>query len=92
LKALSKGHTSFIPTAFAVRSLADVKEQGDKADVTVNAGDRPVELTMARAGERWKVVTVKDDKTASDIATRLASSVSASPQATQPQPHHRGGR
>ena len=92
LKSLSKGHTSFVMTALAVRSLADVKEQGDKADVTVNAGDRPVELTMARAGELWKVVTVKDDKTAGDIAARLASSVSASPQPPQPQTHHRSGR
>jgi hypothetical protein len=116
LKALSKGHTSFIMTALALRSQADVKEQSasanaspntnngngqphaadtrEKAVVTVNAGDRPVELTMAREGERWKVVTVKDDKTASDIAARLASTVSASPQTLQPQPqpHHRSGR
>ena len=92
LKSLSKGHNSFVLTALAVRSLADVKEQGDRADVTVKAGDRPFELTMAREGERWKVVTVKDDKTAGDIASRLASGVSASPQAPQPQPHHRSGR
>jgi uncharacterized membrane protein len=94
LKALSKGHTSFFLTALAVKTAADVKEQGNKADVTVKSGDRPVELTMARNGERWKVVTVKDDQVANDIATRLASSIPASPQAPQlqPLPRRRGGR
>src|ERR1700759_2997397 len=87
LKLLAKEHKSFVLTARAVRSLADVKEQGDKADVTVKAGDHPVELTMARDGARWKVVTVKDDKTAGDIASRLASNIPTQIQA--PQPHRR---
>jgi len=85
LKALSKGHTSFLLTALGVRSAADVKEQGDKANAAVKAGERPVELTLARDGERWKVVTVKDDKVAADIASRLASSVPTSPQPAQAQ-------
>jgi hypothetical protein len=88
-KALSKGHTSFLLTALAVRAAADVKEQGDRASVTVKAGDRPVELTLARNGERWKIVTVKDEQVASDIATRLASSIPTSPQPPQPQPQPR---
>ena len=89
VKALSKGHTSFFLTALAVRAAADVKEQGDRAAVTIKAGDRPVELTLTRSGERWKIVTVKDDQVASDIATRLASSIPTSPQPSQPQPQPR---
>ena len=94
LKALSKGHTSFLLTALGVRSAADVKQQGDKATVTVKEGDRPVELTMARDGERWKVVTVKDEQLARDIATRLASNIPTSPQPaqTQGQARRRAGR
>jgi hypothetical protein len=94
LKALSKGHTSFLLTALAVRAAADVKEQGDRVSVTVKAGDRPIELTLARGGERWKVVNVKDDQVASDIAARLASNIPASPQPLlpQPQPRRRAGR
>jgi hypothetical protein len=94
LKALSKGHTSFLLTAFGVRSAADVKEQGDKATVAFKEGDRTVELTMARDGERWKVVGVKDDNLAGDIATRLASSVPTSslPPAPQPPPRRHAGR
>ncbi|HEX3559143.1 MAG TPA: hypothetical protein VHU19_08060 [Pyrinomonadaceae bacterium] len=91
IKGLSKGHTSFFLTALAVKTAAEVKEQGDKASVTVKAGERPVELTLARNGERWKVVTVKDEQVANDIATRLASSIPASPQPapSSAQTHHR---
>lgn len=85
MKALSKGHTSFFLTALAVKSAADVKEQGDKAVVTTRVGERTVELTMARDEERWKVVTVKDDRLAGDIAARLASNIPASPQPAQTQ-------
>jgi hypothetical protein len=85
LKGMSKGHTSFFLTALAVKAAADVKEQGDKAVVTARVGERTVELTMARDGERWKVVTVKDDRLAGDIATRLASNIPASPQPAQTQ-------
>lgn len=94
LKALSKGHTSFLLTALAVRSAADVKEQGGKADAAVKAGERPVELTLARDGERWKVVTVKDEQLARDIAAQLAPSVPASPSSaqTQGQTHRKPGR
>jgi hypothetical protein len=94
VKGLSKGHTSFFLTALAVKTAADVKEQGNKAAVTVKAGDRAIELTMARDGERWKIITVKDDRLASDIAARLASSVPASPPPSQPsfQTRHRAGR
>lgn len=94
LKALSKGHTSFLLTAFGVRSAADVREQGDKATVALKEGDRAVELTMARDGERWKVVGVKDDRVAGDIAARLASSVPASsqPPVPQPPPRRHAGR
>ena len=94
VKTLSKGHTSFLLTALAVRTAADAKEQGDRASVTVKAGDRPIELTLTRSGERWKVVNVKDDVVASDIAARLASNIPASPQPLlpQPQPRKRAGR
>jgi hypothetical protein len=92
LKALSKGHTSFLLTALAVRSAADVKEQGGKANAAVKAGERPVELTLARDGERWKVVTVKDEQLARDIAARLASSVPASPPSAQTQTRRKPGR
>ena len=85
---------SFILTAFHVRQFSGVKEQGDKAVVNFGANDRPVELTMVRDGERWKVVTVKDDQLARAIAARLAPNVPTSPQPaqTQGQTRRRAGR
>ncbi|MDQ3919781.1 MAG: hypothetical protein M3348_15040 [Acidobacteriota bacterium] len=93
LKGLAKGHTSFLMTALYVKRFSSVQEKGDKAVVAVSA-DRPVELTLARDGERWKVVAIKDGKLAADIAARLASNVPASPQplVPQPQPRRHAGR
>jgi hypothetical protein len=61
--------------------------------VKLNAGERPVELSMRRDGERWKVVTVKDPQLASEIAARLAASLPAAPPPQQQnQPRRRGTR
>lgn len=97
LKGLSKYDSPRVPffvKALGVRSASEVKEKGDAATVTAKAGDRTVELGMRRDGERWKIVTLKDDQLAGDIATRLASSVPAQPQVSQPQnpPRRRAGR
>jgi len=98
MKALSKntsGRMPFALTALGMRSAADIREQGDAASVTVKAGDRPIELTMRRDGERWKVATVKDDQLAADISARLASSVPALSQPAQTpqgQPRRKSGR
>jgi hypothetical protein len=82
----------FFVKALGVRQAASVTEHGDAATVTLKAGDRPVELAMRREGERWKVVTVKDEQLATDIAARLAASLPASPPSALPQTHRKGGR
>lgn len=97
LKGVSEGQSSNLPffvKALGVRQAATVAERGDAATVTVKAGERPVELTMRRDGERWKVVTVKDPQLASEIAARLAASLPAANQPPPPQnqPRRRGGR
>ncbi|HEX8352802.1 MAG TPA: hypothetical protein VF611_07885 [Pyrinomonadaceae bacterium] len=96
LKGLSQddsSQTPFFVKALGVRQSADVEERGDAAEVRLKAGERPVELSMRRDGERWKVVTVKDPQLASEIAARLAASIPAGPQPQQPQqnqPRRRG--
>lgn len=92
MKGLSQNESSNLPffaKALGVRQMATVVERGDAATVTVKAGERPVELSMRRDGERWKLVTVKDSQLASDIATRLAASLPAAPppppQSNQPR-------
>jgi hypothetical protein len=96
MKGLSQNDSSNLPffvKALGVRQAATVVERGDAATVTVKAGERPVELSMRRDGERWKLVTVKDPQLASDIATRLAASLPAAPPPQpQNQPRRRGTR
>ena len=94
LKGLRGGDTSstpFIVKALGVRGLADVREQGDTAAVAVKTEGRALDLTMKREGERWRVVTVKDDQLATDIAARLASSIpNNAPQPAPTQPRRKG--
>jgi hypothetical protein len=81
----------FFVKALGVRQVATVVERGEVATVNVRAGERPVELSMRRDGERWKLVAVKDPQLASDIATRLAASLPAAPPPPpQNQPRRKG--
>jgi hypothetical protein len=74
--------------ALAVSRAAQIVEAGDNATIKLTVPDRSLELAMRRDGEQWKVVTVKDDVLASDIAARLASSISV-PAESQPQTRRR---
>lgn len=92
MKGIGQNDSSNLPffvKALGVRQMATVVERGDLATVTVKAGERPVELSMRRDGERWKLVTVKDPQLASEIATRLAASLPAPPP-PQNQPRRKG--
>lgn len=89
VKSFSKDDSSRLPffvKALGVRQATTVTTRGDAATVALKAGDRPVELSMRREGEHWKVITVNDPQLASEIAARLASSLPAAPQQS-PQPH-----
>jgi hypothetical protein len=93
LKGLRGGDTSSTPffvKALGVRALADVREQGDTAAVAVKSEGRALDLTMMREGERWRVVTIKDDQLATDIAARLASSIPNAAQQPAPPPRRKG--
>jgi hypothetical protein len=98
LKGASQDDSSNVPffvKALGVSRAADVDERGDAATVKLSVGDRPVELSMRRDGERWKVITVKDPQLAADIAARLAASLppgglTPQQQPQQNQPRRRG--
>lgn len=93
MKGIGQNESSNLPffvKALGVRQMATVIERGDAATVNVKAGERPVELSMRRDGERWKLVTVKDPQLASDIATRLAASLPAAAPPPQNQPRRKG--
>ena len=93
LKGLSQSDAPQLPffvKALGVRQMTDVNEREDVADVKLKAGERQVDLSMRRDGERWKIVTVKDPQLASEIAARLAASLPATQPQQQNQPRRRG--
>lgn len=49
----------------------DVDIKGDVATVKSDADGRPLELTMRRSQGKWRVVAVKDDQLAKNIASRI---------------------
>lgn len=51
----------FIVLLFSVPSLVTIATEGDTAKVTPKVGERPIELTMRRDSDRWKVVVINDD-------------------------------
>jgi hypothetical protein len=67
----------FILVALGMPYMVDIREEGDTARVLANLNNRPVELTMTRNGDLWKIVGVKDDAMASQIVDRIAKSLPA---------------
>ena len=68
----------FFLIALAVPYVVDqISEEGNAARVALHIGERPVELTLERSGERWKIVGVKDEMLAERIADEAISSAPA---------------
>jgi hypothetical protein len=55
----------------------DIKVNGDDAQITSKIPDRPLELKMKRSGDKWKVVGIRDDKLAENIAQRVGQELIA---------------
>ena len=49
----------------------EISEEGDKAVVKSKLPDRPLEITMKRNGDRWKVVGLKDEVLARKVAEKI---------------------
>jgi hypothetical protein len=63
----------FFLTALAIPFRANISESEDTAKVTINNGDKRVELFMERrAGSQWRVVSLRDDAHAARILQDLA--------------------
>jgi hypothetical protein len=61
---------------FAERGL-DIKIDGDTATVKSKIPDKPLEFTMKRGGDIWKVTAIKDEKTAQKIAEKVGQQLIA---------------
>lgn len=63
--------------ALAADRGVDIKTENDTATVKSKIPERPLELTMRRDGERWKVVAMKDDVLAKKIAEKIGQDLIA---------------
>ena len=63
----------FFIVALAVSYIVEIKEEGNAATASLHIGERPVELTLERSGERWKIVGAKDEMLAARLADQAIS-------------------
>jgi len=67
----------FVLVALAVPHFADIKQDANSAQASINLKDEQIELQMVAAGDKWKVTTVRDDKLAKMIAQAILSNLPA---------------
>lgn len=71
------GNYPFPIVALGVPYVVGIKEEADTATVDVTLKDRPVQLTMQRNGEQWKIIAVKDDALAGRIVDEITKNLPA---------------
>ena len=62
-------------TTVALNRIAEVTQSGDTATVKSNYQNRPLEVTMQKNGDKWKVVGVRDEPLADRIAQQVGQIV-----------------
>jgi hypothetical protein len=65
----------FVIIALAVSRFADIKQQNNLAQATVNLKDEQIQLTMVQNGDRWRVTAVQDEKLARLLAQAMVNSL-----------------
>ena len=67
----------FILIALGVPYVVGINEEGNNAKVSATLEGQPVEMTMQRNGERWKIVAVRDDALATSMVDDIAKNLPA---------------
>ena len=62
----------FALIAVSIPFIMQFKEEGDTAQVAGTVKDKPIEMTMQRDGDHWKIVAVKNDELAARIINNIA--------------------
>jgi hypothetical protein len=61
--------------ALGASTALDIKIDGEIATITSKIPDKPIELTMKKNGDKWKVTAVKDDNLAAKIAQSIGQKI-----------------
>ena len=76
LTAVAKGKPLFI-VALGIPYFADIKQENNTANATVNIKGEVIQLTMQAQDNRWRIVAVKDEKLARIVADAVVNSLPA---------------
>ena len=59
--------------ALSIPFIFHTKEEGDTAQVNGKIDDKPLEMTMQRDGDHWKIVAIESDIIGSSVRARLGN-------------------
>lgn len=68
---------SFVSMVVGANRYLDIKIEGENAVVKSKDPQQSVEVKMKRNGDRWKIVGVRDDKLATQIAQKIGQEIMA---------------
>jgi hypothetical protein len=74
LTAVAKGKPLFI-VALGVPYFADMKQENNTAAATINIKNEVIKLTMVTEDNRWRIVSVQDEKLAKMVADAVVKSL-----------------
>ncbi|MEQ1763353.1 MAG: hypothetical protein ABL984_09445, partial [Pyrinomonadaceae bacterium] len=76
-KTAEFGYVPFEAMVLGAEQYLDIKVDGDSATVKSLVPEQDLEVRMKRDGGEWKIVAVKDDKLATNIAQRVGQEIIA---------------
>ena len=71
------GYVPFFAMVIGAERYLDITVTGDDAILKSKIPDHPLEMKMHRNGDRWKIVGIKDDSLANDIAQKIGQQIIA---------------
>ena len=69
------GYVPFFGMVMGAQRYLDINITGDTAIVKSKVKDHPLEMTMQRQGDKWRIIGVKDEPLATDIARKIGQEI-----------------
>lgn len=67
----------FWAIALSASRYVDIREDGDRAFIKSKVPESPLDLTLKRSGDKWRVVGVRDEELARNIAEKIGQQIVA---------------
>jgi hypothetical protein len=71
------GYVPFFGMVLGADRYLDISVTGDVAAVRSKLSDHPLEIKMRRNGENWRIIGVRDEQLATDIARKIGQEIIA---------------